>query len=98
MFHGFRSITKSKNFPTDWCSTDPTVPSDGEKVVRRRLVEFLEFNSIHKLKSVQPDAEKVVRRRLVECLVFHAIYLKTIGSASAGYRVLPSTGRVVTPM
>ena len=33
MFHGFRFITKSKNFPTDWCSTDPTVPSDGEKVV-----------------------------------------------------------------
>ena len=31
MFHGFRSITKSKKFPTDWCSTDPTVPSDGEK-------------------------------------------------------------------
>ena len=78
MFHGFRSITKSKNFPTDWCSTDPTVPSDGEKVVRRRLVEFLVFNSIYLKKSVSPDAEKVVRRRLVEFLVFNSVLEKGV--------------------
>ena len=46
--------------------------------LRRRLVEFLVFNSIYLKKSVSPDAEKVVRRRLVEFLVFNSIYFKKV--------------------
>ena len=46
--------------------------------VRRRLVEFLVFNSIYQLKGVPPDAEKVVRPLLVEFLVFHSILVTAI--------------------
>ena len=35
-----------------------SVPSNGVKPVRHRLVEFLVFDSIHQLKGVPPDAEK----------------------------------------
>ena len=55
--------------------------------VRRRLVEFLVFNSIYLKKSVSPDAEKVVRRRLVGFLLFISVYLKKSDPSSAENRV-----------
>ena len=45
------------------------VPSEGEKVVRRRLVEFLVFNSIFLKKSVPACVENCVWVRLRRALI-----------------------------
>ena len=47
---------------TDWCSTKGGVPSGGEKGIRRRLVEFLVFNSIHWKKSDPSNGENRVSK------------------------------------
>ena len=59
------------------------VPADAENRVRRRLVEFLVFNSAfgrwRSLKSSgtsETQPQSAVRRRVVEFLVFNSIYLK----------------------
>ena len=50
--------------PVSWFWAISGVPSDAEKVGRRRLVEFLEFNSICQLKGVPSDGENRVRRQV----------------------------------
>ena len=47
---------------TDWCSTEGGVPSGGEKGIRRRLVEFLVFDSFHWKKSDPSNAENRVSK------------------------------------
>ena len=47
-----KKIKKLKFQSTDWCSTKGGVPSNDEKVVKRRLVDFLVFNA-SKLASKQ---------------------------------------------
>ena len=48
--------------PVSWFLANLGVPSDGVKGVRRRLIEFLMFNSIHWKKSDPACAENRVLR------------------------------------